>query len=292
MDLQEGLARFVRQLEADGRSGHTIAQYRRHVRELARWAAQAAASDDVAGFDHEHVAAFLASPAARTRPDGRPRRPGTVNAMRASLKGFFRYLHMAGYIAEDPTRLVRRARAGTPPPRGLTEEEQRALLRVLADADGPEAARDHALFHLLLGAGLRLSEAIGLDVEDVDFDRSEVILRHAKGGGVEAAILAPDLARHLERFLGDRSSGPLFTSQSGRRLSPRHVQRRLKQWLQRAGVRRPASPHSLRHSFALRIYERTRDVLVVQRALRHKSVGSALIYAHAGNSDVRAALTA
>src|SRR5687767_8652236 len=123
MHIDEALQLFLTQLEADGRSPHTIGQYRRHVRLLAAWAHHARHGASVGEIGHELLARFLASPQARLRGDGGRRAAGTGNALRSSLKGFFGYLHKAGYIATDPARLIRRARTGTPPPRGLTAEQ-------------------------------------------------------------------------------------------------------------------------------------------------------------------------
>ncbi len=89
MSIEEALEKFLLQLEADGRSQHTVNQYARHVRLLARWATGIGLSGDLAGLDHEHLASFFAAPDARTRPDGKPKRAGSVNALRSSVKGFF-----------------------------------------------------------------------------------------------------------------------------------------------------------------------------------------------------------
>ena len=119
MTIDDALARFLIQLEADGRSLHTVAQYQRHVRLFAHWWRDVGHSAAVGKITHEDVARFLSGPQARTRPDGRRKKAGSVNALRSSLRGFFSYLHRAGYIPTDPCRLVRRAICGTPPPRAL-----------------------------------------------------------------------------------------------------------------------------------------------------------------------------
>ena len=107
MLLEDALTRFAVQLEADGRSPHPIRQYARHVRALARWAADVGHSGRIDDFGHEDVARFLTAPAAHTRPDGGKKRATSVNALRTSLRCFFAYLHGAGYIASNPARLVR-----------------------------------------------------------------------------------------------------------------------------------------------------------------------------------------
>ena len=105
--LDEALELFLVQLQADGRSSHTVGQYRRHVRLLASWLPPSVRVEEIG---HESLARFLASPQARTRSDGSQKKPGSANALRSSLKGFFAYAHEAGYIAQNPARLIRRAR--------------------------------------------------------------------------------------------------------------------------------------------------------------------------------------
>ena len=290
MSIEEALEKFLVQLEADGRSSHTIGQYRRHVRLLARWAASAGLSGDLAELGHEHLARFFAAPEARTRPDGRAKRAGSVNALRSSVKGFFTYLARAGLVEHDPSLILRRARCGQPPPRALGPEDQERLLAALSKAEGPIAQRDQVLFALLLGTGLRLSSAVSLDVEDVDLDDGQILVRRAKGDRVETVFLSRDLRELLETFMGERLTGPLFRARDERRISTRHAQRRFAQWLERAGISGRFSPHSLRHSFATELYRRTRDLLLVKEALHHRSIASTLVYARVDKEQLRAAL--
>ena len=105
MNIEDGLARYLVQLAADGRSSHTIAQYRRHARLFASWACDVGHSGVLTDVSHEDIASFLASAQAITRPDGTRKKAGSMNVLRGSLKGFFTYLHEAGYIAANPARL-------------------------------------------------------------------------------------------------------------------------------------------------------------------------------------------
>ena len=156
MLLTAALDQFLVQLQADGRSAHTAAQYRRHLALLARWCALEGLSGNVEDLGHQDLARFLGSPVARTRPDGRPKLQTSTNALRSSVRAFFAYAHGAGLTTVNPARLVRRAVCGGPPPRALTEAEEGRLLAILTAADGPEARRDSVLFRILLRAGLRL----------------------------------------------------------------------------------------------------------------------------------------
>ncbi len=153
MKIEEAWEKFRLQLVADGRSDHTIAQYRRHVRLLARWAADVGHGRKIEDLGHEDMAAFLASPVARTRPDGGVKKASSMNCVRSSIRTFFGYLHRAGVISTDPGRLVRRALCTPPPPRGLSHAERDQLLGTLAAAQGQVPKRDSALFHFMLATG-------------------------------------------------------------------------------------------------------------------------------------------
>ena len=290
VNIEDGLARFVVQLEADGRSSHTISQYRRHVRLFASWARDVGHGGVLRGIDHEDIATFLTSTQANTRPDGGLKTAGSMNALRGSVKGFFRYLHQAGHVSQDPSRLVRRAVCGRAPPETLSTNDLDRLLFVLANADGLDGRRDSALFHLMMRAGLRVGSVVALDVEDVDLDRAELRLRSTKGDRPERVFLATALRDHLRRYIDERTTGPLFVGQNGDRLTTRHVQRRLDHWLRKAGVDHSASPHTLRHSFAQGLYQKTGDIFLVKEALRHRSITSTMVYMRPDEDRLRAAL--
>jgi integrase/recombinase XerC len=290
MKILEALDRYLTQIAADGRSPHTAGQYRRHITLLATWLEGHHFTGNVEDIDHETLAQFLASPAARERPDHRIKKATSTNAMRTSLRTFWRYCHEAGYCASNPARLIRRAMCGAPPPRAMSDEEQGRLLLALSKGSGPEARRDHALFALMLGSGIRLGSALALEVADVDLERGELQLRRTKGDCPVSVPLARAVRDHLRSYVNGRAGGPLFPGRDGAAISARHVQRRLALWTKRAGIERHVKPHDLRHSFAITLYRRTRDLLLVQAALRHRSIASTTIYARTDDQAVRAAI--
>jgi len=290
MNIEEALGKFLVQLQADGRSPHTIKQYRRHIRLFARWAADVAQCRDVSQVSHENLAQFLNAPVAKTRPDGGVKKATSMNALRTSLRCFFHYLHQAGYIAENPGRMTRHALCGRPLPRPMSEDEQARLMDELSQGTGPEARRDHLLFHLMLSTGIRLRSALGLHVEDVDLDRGELWLTASKGNRQEKVFLNSKIRQHLAEFLSDRFSGPVCISRQNKRLCARHAQRRFAEWVGKAGVRNIYSPHSLRHSFAQDLYNQSQDIFLVQRALGHRSIMSTLVYARAKDTHLRQAI--
>jgi len=284
MQIEDALGAFVRQLEADGRSEHTIRQYQRHVRSLARWLGDR----DVDEIEHEDVARFLSSPAVRDAQGGGRRKPTSANAIRTSLRCFFAFVHDAGYASANPARLVRRARCGSPPPRALSEAEEARLLAVL-DRGKP---RDRVLFTLMLRTGIRLGSALGLDVEDVDLDRGEILLRSMKNSRQDVVMVPRSIRGDLRAWIGDRRSRPLFESAPGRRLGGRQARRRFELILEAAGIDRVSGTHCLRHTLGTRVYERSGDITLAQAALHHRSIASTLVYARADEARLRRALGA
>jgi integrase/recombinase XerC len=288
MTILSALGRFEIQLAADGRSIHTIGQYRRHVRAFDAWAGSIGVRE-IDKVTHEHVAKFLASPAARSTPDGRAKKATSTNALRTSLKVFFAFVHGAGYSATNAGRLIRRAITSGGPPRTMAPEEQGRLLDTLAKAEGYEAERDHALFRTMLATGIRVGSVVNLEVEDVDLNAGEITI-HTKGDRIERVFLGKEIADHLRCWIADRTTGPLFPTRDGRRLTARQVARRLAGWIEKAAISRRASPHTLRHSFAMQLYRKTGDILLVREALRHRSIASTLVYARVDGERLRRAM--
>lgn len=280
MRLGEAIDSYALQLLADGRSPHTIDQYRRHLGAFARWAGERAL-DGVSATDVARFMVALDTTAGRST--------ATLNALRSSIRTFFAHAHAAGLTSTNPARLLRRAICSPAPPRGLSEEEIRRLMDVLTLAQGDGARRDHLLIDVMLRAGLRLGSALALTRADVDLERREILVRVAKRQAAESVVVSAGLHDHLVGYLAGRGDGPLFTASGGSRLGQRQAQRRIETWMRRAGISR-GSAHSLRHSFALRLYARCGDVLVVQRALRHRSIASTMTYARAADADVRRAM--
>jgi integrase/recombinase XerC len=285
MQLSECLAHFLVQADADGRSVHTRAQHERSI----RWLIRELGDRDVDSVTHEDVARFLVSDVARKTRFGFAKNPATTNALRSSVRCFFRYAHDAGFARMNAARLVRRAVCSPAPPRGLSDEEVARLEAIMAGARSDSANRDRVLVHLLLATGIRLGSAIALDIDDVNLDGCELRLRTMKRSQPGRAFLNARVAAQLRALIADRTLGPVFVSQAGTRLCRRSVQRRIVTWLRAAGAR-GVSTHSLRHAFAMRIYRQTGDVLLVKEALGHRAVASSLVYTTVDEHRLRLAL--
>jgi site-specific recombinase XerD len=290
MRIEQALEKYALQLKGNGRSEHTVAQVRRHVRLFEAWLEAEGESTELTAIDHEHVALFLASGTVTKRSDGRPRKPTSANALRSSLRCFFGFAHAAGYASANPARLVQRARCDHREPKALPDADCERLVAALNGARSPSELRDRALFLTLLSAGLRIGSALHLDVSDADLDAGELRLRRMKNGGEDVVYLPPATVSVLRAYVGARTDGPLFQASHGGQLTARSVHRRLCEWGERAGISGRVHPHRLRHSFAMRLYERTHDVLVTSRALCHRSLASTAVYARPSQATIRAAV--
>ena len=288
MQIKDALDAYLVQLEADGRSAHTIGQARRHVGLLARFVGERCIED----LGHEDMARFLASAMAMRTSDGRAKRATSQNALRSSVRCFCAFACAAGYTRVDPARLVRRARCPPPEPQGLRDGEVERLVAALATASTPAERRDRALFTTMLRTGIRLGTAVGLDAGDLDLDAGVLQLRVLKNGGRDLVFVPKDILELLREHLGERTEGPLFQAAGGGRLGARQVHRRLAEWAACAGIGGPVHPHTLRHAFAQRLFQSTSNVLLVARALCHRSVASTQVYVRVSEEMVRRAVGA
>lgn len=295
MQLSDAIDRFETSLQAAGRSPHTIGSYLSDVRRLESWIADADGGGRPLGsIDVEQLEAFVASDRVLLKADGTPKAPGSVNKLRASLRAFFTWLVDAGCLTVNPARTLRLRPATSAPPEILTPAEQRLLLETIRARKGAIAERDRVVFEVFLGTGIRLSSLVTLDVEDIRLDDKRMLVT-VKGGRREAVFIKSELRRllrgHIRRLrrAGD-DTGPLFRSTRGTRICTRQVQGRLGYWLGEAGIGKAVTIHGLRHTFGSRLYARTRDLRLVQRALGHRHVTTTQIYVQLADDVLEDAL--
>jgi len=210
------------------------------------------------------------------------RHPATVGRKLAALRAFFRYLLREGRCRLDPTAGIPAPRAPKRLPTPLAVDDCETLLESVPAAGSPADRRDRALLELLYGAGLRVGEAVGLDVRDVDLHRGEV--RVLGKGRKERVVPLPAATRQaLDVWLAERSrpgvlAEPLFVSLrrrgAPRRLSERDVRRVLRRRAQRAGIAGAVHPHRLRHSYATHLLDMGADLREIQELLGHASLAT------------------
>jgi integrase/recombinase XerC len=217
----------------------------------------------------------------------------------STLRSFFRWACRRGYLGKSPARGLPAPRVPKTLPRAMTLADTDTLLD--APEEGPFPERDRALFELLYATGLRVSEAAGLDLEDVDFS-ARMARVVGKGGkerivpfGEEAeASLSDYLPRRAERrrkfdLAGGPDSGgePLFVNERGGRLTTRSMARLLKRRLRAAGLPAEISPHALRHTFATHLLSAGADLRAIQELLGHASLSTTQKYTHLDAARLR-----
>jgi integrase/recombinase XerC len=283
MKLSTVIARFDTQLRADGKSERTRQAYLRDLGKLADWLGTDGA---VTAITPDMLARFLAD------GNGETRSSLTINRTKTALRVFFRFLTDSGYLDQNPARLIRSTPTDRRVPSYLSPDEARGLLDAIANSDSALAKRDHAMFSLLLGTGIRLGSLVALNAGDVNLAEQTITIK-AKGGREQAVFLNARLCKLLARYIKAVSATdgtPLFRSRNGCKLGPRQVQLRLKHWLEVAGITRQLSVHCLRHSFATRLYSLSGDLRLVQRALGHRQISTTEIYARVEDKALRNAL--
>ena len=254
------------------------------------------------GRDAPGIEAWATSPdpardylGAMTRPP-RVLRPTSLRRKAASIRAFYRFCYAEELIEADIAALIDLPRQTQRLPDTLDQQEVESLLRA-AGGEGSTALRDRALLELLYAAGLRVSEAIGLDREDL---YAGGFVRVIGKGDKERLVPVGDIARDaIAVYLDARDEGreqidpaqlgaePLFTSVRGRRLDRMSAWRILRGAATRAGLSGRVTPHTLRHSFATHLLEGGADLRVVQELLGHASITTTQLYTHITGERIR-----
>jgi integrase/recombinase XerC len=200
----------------------------------------------------------------------------------SAIRGFLKFCRAKGWIERDAGSLVPTPKNPKPLPRFLSVEEMETLLEA-PDVGTRSGSRDKALFEVLYGAGLRVSEAVGLDWEDVDLRKGWIQVL-GKGGKTrqsplgEPALLS--LQNLMETWPESAQSGPVFRNLQGSRLTSRSVARILRRHLIRIAASKTLSPHGLRHSFATHLLAAGADLRTIQELLGHSRLSTTQRYTH------------
>jgi integrase/recombinase XerD len=213
----------------------------------------------------------------------------------AAVHGWHRFAAVEGWSSLDPSREVRPPARPRRLPKALPVEDVVRLLDAAGLGEGPVPLRDRALLEVLYSTGARISEVVGLDVDDLDRAEGQVLLR-GKGskervvpvGSYALAAVDAYLVRARPALAAHGSGTPaLFLNSLGRRLSRQSGWAVLRLAAERAGVRADVSPHTLRHSFATHLLAGGADVRVVQELLGHASVTTTQIYTQVSPETLR-----
>lgn len=283
MKLRDGIAEFLVSLSAErGLAANTVAAYRRDLAHYAEFLGVAEAPDpdpDLDDITPELVSGFMAD------LDGRNLKPGTIGRKMAAVRMLHRFLFAEQYAASDPTAGLDTPRRGASLPKALTVEEVERLLESPNRSD-PLGARDAALLEFLYATGARVTEAVTVDLHDMDFETRTVMLT-GKGnkqrlvplGRYAVAAVMAYLPHRLELRRSGADPGRLFLNSRGNALSRQGVWGIVRKAAANAGIAGDrVSPHVLRHSAATHMVEGGADLRTVQEMLGHASISTTQIY--------------
>ena len=282
MEYLSGYERFL--TEEKKASPNTLSSYLRDVRQYLGWLGEAGLSP--AQAVHADVEAYTRSMTAHGKS------AATVTRCQASLKSFYSWLMEIGQVSENPARGLTQAKVERKLPHILTSREVELFLEQ-PDPSDAKGCRDKAMLELLYATGIRVSELIGLDLENLNL--SAGFIRCASRGKERIIPLYQTAVRALQNYL-DRvrpqmvehpDEKALFVNMSGERMSRQGFWKIIKHYQEKAGIQKDITPHTLRHSFAAHLLENGADLRSIQEMLGHADISSTQIYAQLVNQKLK-----
>ncbi|MCA1851756.1 MAG: tyrosine recombinase XerC, partial [Beggiatoa sp.] len=272
--MKDEIARFLAGIAE--RSPHTVSAYRRDLLALASHAAETGLCD-WAEIDAGYLSLFIAA-CHRRGLGGR-----SLQRRLSAIRAFYRHLERAGRVSRNPAQGLRAPKAQKRLPEILDVDQSAHLMAIPGTDD--LAIRDRALLELIYSSGLRVSEAVGLDLADLDLVEREVRVT-GKGQKRRIVPVGRYAVETMRSWLPVRAecTSPeeraVFVGRRGQRLSVRAVQKRMYEWGIRQGMDQRLHPHMLRHSFASHLLESSGDLRAVQELLGHADIVTTQVYTH------------
>lgn len=289
MRLERALDTYLRHVTIErGLSEHTISAYRRDLDTYLEWLADEGL-DDTAEITPEVVGRFIAD---RAGADPAPAATSLAR-LQSSVRGWHRFLAREGIEDDDPSWRLRPPKAPRRLPKALTIDQVERLLNA-PSPDDPIGLRDRALLELLYATGARVSEAVGLDVDDLA--HGDVLRLRGKGSKERIVPIGSFARSAVDAYLTrvrpalaakGRASARLFLGARGAPLSRQSAWLVIRAAADQADIAAEVSPHTLRHSFATHLLQGGADVRVVQELLGHASVATTQIYTHVSVEALR-----
>jgi len=282
MKLDEWLNRFFVSLEAKDASPHTIKNYQVDLREFVIMNKIASVNQ----LNSLTVRNFLASLTEKGY------KKSTLARKLACLRSFFRFLVREGQMEKNPAQDIATPKRERKLPDFLEVEEIERLIQEASIASRT-SKRDRAILEMLYGAGIRVSELVGLDQDYVDLLGGVVRIR-GKGKKERIVPIGSKAQEALTDYMTmrevDKSKDreAIFLNKNGTRLTDRSVRRILLKYVRKAAINKDISPHTLRHSFATHLLDRGADLRSVQELLGHESLSTTQIYTHVTTKRLQA----
>jgi len=287
-ELESQIARFLEELKRENTSAHTVRCYAADLRQFAaRLTGERGQAPPVEELDTLTLRGWLAD-LYRQRLS-----PVTLRRKLAALRSFFRFLVREGVLEVNLARLLRTPKVPKTLPRVMTAEQTNVLLDQVGEGKlpRPHPERDLAIFELLYGCGLRVSELTGLNLEDIDSSERWLRVR-GKGRKERQTPFGSKAAAALERYLACRQARPgeraLLVNHRGRRLTDRGVRGIVKLYAAVLSGDASIHPHSFRHAFATHLLSDGADLRAIQELLGHARLSTTQKYTQVSLTDLLA----
>ena len=276
--MRRFIDKFSNYLEVEKNySEHTLRNYRSDLEGLASFLGD----KELKAITHLDLRRYLAE--LKTR--GNAKR--TVVRKLGAIRSFFRFLSREKYIHNNPADSVFTPKMDKKLPEFLDAESTIKLVTSPA-GNTSSSLRDRAMLEVLYSTGMRVSELVGMNTDDVDIISGAVKVR-GKGKRERMALLGKEAQKALRNYLDKRKGEEkaVFLNKRGRRLTDRSVRRILDKYVKQCSIEQNISPHSIRHSFATHLLNNGADLRSVQELLGHKNLSTTQIYTHLGSQRIK-----
>ena len=264
--------KFLSYLEIEKNySPHTLLNYRLDIEEFFNFAGQDLALQKI---DYLLLRRFLAELRIKNH------RPRTLSRKLSSLRSFFKFLQREGHIKDNPSKLIMSPKIDKLLPKFLSEEDMVKFVEA-PKTNSTMGKRDRAILETLYSAGIRVSELVGLNVDQVDLF-SHIAKVAGKGKKERLVAIGQKAVEAIRDYLDNRhsSAAALFLNKSGERLTTRSICNIVDKYVKLACISAKVSPHVLRHSFVTHMLNRGADLRSVQELLGHVNLSTTQIYTH------------
>lgn len=287
--MEDKIQDFLAFLETDKRySGNTVAAYRNDLGQYMRYLESLDEKDRVTSWTEVSIPTIMKY--VRHIREEREYTSSTVARKVAAIKSFFHYLVANGVIKDDPTATLDSPKVKKRLPRAISRDDIQRLLSEPSKSASPKSQRDQALLELLYATGMRVTELVSLDVEDLNLSSGSVgIGKIQKGSNDSKERVIPISARAMQaienylqrgrqQLLRDPEERALFLNHRGQRLTRQGLWLIIKRYVEEVGIPGDVTPHTLRHSFATHKLDRGTSLQDIQKLLGHANISTTQVY--------------
>ncbi|MDO8461823.1 MAG: tyrosine recombinase XerC [Deltaproteobacteria bacterium] len=261
-------------------SPHTVLSYRRDLEQFQNFLKEEGALKKLSSLSEIQVRRFIGFLFQKKN------QASSIARKLSALRSFYRYLQRKGILEQSPAREITSPKLPKRMPKFLTVDEMNLVLQI-ASGDDWKTLRDRSILELLYATGLRVSEIVSLNLENVDLEE-EILRVVGKGSKERLAVVGSKARSALEKYLPVRvrvfkkgaGSSVLFPNRNGKRLTTRSIQRLVALYALKAGLMKKVTPHIFRHSFATHLLDGGADLRGIQELLGHASLSTTQKYTH------------